>query len=60
MASKYSEQHYEDVAELLKSSRDPCPACIIVLATEFAALFATDNPLFNCGRFLKACGLGDA
>ena len=57
MASKYQKRHYEDVARLLKSSRDPCPACITVLAAEFANLFTADNPLFDRERFLMACGL---
>ncbi len=67
--SRYSKEHYEDVATILKRQTAP-----VSLVNEFADLFAADNPPtcqlsdhhsgvcsfgggFNSGRFLVTCGL---
>ncbi|KKM72049.1 hypothetical protein LCGC14_1424500 [marine sediment metagenome] len=51
--SKFTKQHYEDVATLLKKRSPAHPAMIMVkaVAIDFADLFATDNPAccIHCG-----------
>lgn len=63
--SRYTRQHYEDIARWLKESRawalqlDSSHARAVMASTigTFADEFAADNPLFDRDRFLAACGL---
>ncbi|KKK48053.1 hypothetical protein LCGC14_3149030, partial [marine sediment metagenome] len=53
--SRYTKQHYEDVARLLKDYALP-----VSLINRFADLFAADNPpssrCWNCGDSKEAAG----
>ncbi len=69
--SRYTKQHYEDVARLIRESwpeampEDVNEVILFSLANKFADLFAADNPDrpayeykgFDRERFLAACGL---
>ena len=62
-----SKKNYEAVAELLRTQVIPGPDesveeqtwndAVEVIASDLAGYFAADNPRFDRGRFLKACGL---
>lgn len=57
-----SRQHFQLIADVLKSERSECRteqdiAIVEDLAESFACELARTNPRFNRTRFLKACGL---
>jgi len=63
-----SRKHYEHIAREIIAPRlddegDPTPesvayeAAVIGIAWDLAEYFATDNPNFDAGRFLAACGV---
>ncbi|KKL69488.1 hypothetical protein LCGC14_2114440 [marine sediment metagenome] len=59
--SRYTKQHYEDVARLLAKKSPNHPAMIMVKAVceDFADLFAADNPpvCIHCGQSPVSSGL---
>jgi len=56
MTSKFSKQHYEILANVIKTSENKH-----VLALRLAEIFQADNERFNFKKFAKASGiiLGD-
>lgn len=51
-------QHFETVALILKAYPHGAPtASQAKLAEAFCDMFEADNPRFERGRFLKACGV---
>ena len=71
MTTRYQKSQIEDVAwlfvennphRLCQEPPEDCSGCAEFdhLVHQFAALFATDNPLFDRERFLAACGLKKA
>ena len=51
-------QHFEAVAQVLKAYPKGAPtASQAKLAEAVADMFAQDNPRFERGRFLTACGV---
>ena len=62
MASKYTRQHYEDVAEILKGAYQALHShewlAIEYLQDQFEGLFKEDNPRFDLERFRKAAEEG--
>ena len=51
-------QHFEAVAQVLKAFPEGAPtASQAKLAEAFADMFEAENPRFERGRFLKACGV---
>jgi len=49
MTSKYQKRHYEDIAEIIATSKSREEITIKLMD-----LFRADNPLFDSGRFLRA------
>lgn len=49
--TKYSKQHYEDVAEILGKHDDP-----ELISLAFIRLFIEDNPNFDSNLFLRRIG----
>ena len=62
MATKYTRQHYEDVAEILKGAYQIEPMGgwppIEYIQRRFQELFTKDNPRFDLERFRKAAEEG--
>lgn len=57
-----SRKDYERVAEAMRAARaDVGGSRLAFVTTEIAlaAVFAADNPRFDCGRFLAACRKDD-
>jgi hypothetical protein len=52
---KYTRRHFKDVAETLKAITPKSKR--MAQAKIWIAKFAGDNPRFDEGRFLDACGL---
>ena len=50
-----SKKHFERAAQIVKQTENRVVAGQI--AEAYLRLFIGDNPLFDRGRFLKACGL---
>ena len=58
----FQRQHYEAIAEVLDHLQlDGDVACNVLLVAQVAralsVMFAQDNPYFQQGKFLQACGL---
>jgi hypothetical protein len=51
MPSKYARRHYEDIADIMRSSASKSD-----IASKVESLFASDNPRFDRARFRKAAG----
>jgi hypothetical protein len=47
-----SRKHYREIAEALKSASAPLEVCKAV-----GIVMAKDNPRFQMGKFLDACGV---
>ena len=62
MATKYTRQHYEDVAEILKGAYQARHTqewlTIEYIQRRFEELFTSDNPRFDLERFRKAAEEG--
>ncbi len=53
-----TKKHFEAVAQVLKAFPEGAPtASQAKLAEAFADMFENENPRFERGRFLKACGV---
>ena len=67
--SRYQEEHYNDVARILRDERDSAlkelgdnegSTAIACVMLAFSHLFAADNPDFDRTEFLLTCGLEPA
>lgn len=54
MASKYSRQHYEDIAQLLHIGFEAEGLMLDGLVDDFVNLFTDDSPRFNADKFRAA------
>ncbi len=58
-----TEKHYKAIAEIIDYQITMCMGRyarekgIEIVAKELADYFVTENPRFDCDKFLKACGL---
>lgn len=57
----FTKQHYEAIAEIIHSRTISWEVAeeIRYIAIDLADYFQRDNPRFNRGRFLAACGMED-
>jgi len=57
----FTKQHYEQVAQVIKNTRDKyaglAPIIQDELAIKLADVFEKDNPRFDRDRFYLACGV---
>jgi hypothetical protein len=53
-----SRKHYRAIAEILSHYPEGDISPLEVMVTQFADMFAEDNPLFDRGLFYEACGVG--
>jgi hypothetical protein len=57
----FTRRHYESIAATLKARhpKGPYPADWFGIVRELADAFQADNPRFDRGRFMVACGMSD-
>lgn len=51
-----TKKHFEEIARVLDYYKDESSVTQDI-ASDFADIFAKENPNFNRARFLKACGV---